>query len=419
MLKASALYIVIIIALVIGLICSSLIVAAYFYKIQYQQKIRYDKLANNLSSGVNILLAGDDTAYNKGKTFSLFGGDADSISIEKTTWGLYDVGIVKAFIQKDTLYKTFSIGYVLDSTKWAALYLTDNDIPLSVSGKMLIKGNAYLPKAGITQANIDGKEYQGDKQMVIGHKYLSERTMPSLNKDRLQELLLLEQKHSGDTSLKTDSMKCSYLSAVHLFSLNKKKTVLNNVKLDGNIILISDTLLIIDSSAMLNNIIVYAKSIIVKNGFHGNCQLFASDSIHIESNCKFDYPSALGILRTNASVAGTFPQITIDSNINFKGIIFTYERNKSSIGATITIGKNVVITGQIYSQSILKFTDSSVINGSVYTNSFVYKKNYKYYPNYLIDAQINVQSLSPYYLTSDLLPVAGKRKKILQWLEAN
>lgn len=78
MIKASALYIVIIMALVIALLCSSLIVAAYFYRAQYQQKFRYDQLANNVNSGITILLGTKDSVYSNGKTLSLFGGDADS-----------------------------------------------------------------------------------------------------------------------------------------------------------------------------------------------------------------------------------------------------------------------------------------------------------------------------------------------------
>jgi hypothetical protein len=56
MLKASALYLVIVITLVIGVICSSLIVVAYFYREQYQRAFRYDALQNNLNSGINILI---------------------------------------------------------------------------------------------------------------------------------------------------------------------------------------------------------------------------------------------------------------------------------------------------------------------------------------------------------------------------
>src|SRR5579863_1519665 len=125
MLKDSALYIVIIIALVISLLCSSLIVAAYFYKIQYQKKIRYDQLENNLGSGINILTASTDTSYATGKTFSLFNNESDSVSLKRVFWGVYDIGVSKAFSQSDTLYKAFSTANSIVSSKWVALYLID------------------------------------------------------------------------------------------------------------------------------------------------------------------------------------------------------------------------------------------------------------------------------------------------------
>jgi len=420
MLKASALYIVIIIALVIAVLCSSLIVAAYFYKTQYQRKTRYDQLDNNLTSGINILIAGTDTSYSHGKTFSLFNDDADSVALKRFFWGMYDIGTVQSFSQKDTLFKTFSMANMIDSSKWAALYLADDDSPLSLSGKTMIKGDAYLPKAGITEAYIDNKGYEGDKKLVTGHKYTSERILPPLKKERLAIFEnLMSQKHPGDTSINKDSIKNSFLSETRFIDLGKKINTLKNTYINGNIIIVSDTALFIDSSAILKNIMIFAKSITVKKGFHGSCQLFATDSINIRQNCKFNYPSCLGVLSYNSTNIGVPPQIKIDSNSNFTGIIFTYEKNKSAIGATVEIGKNIIISGQIYSQSNLKFTDSSVINGSIFTSALLYKKDFKFYRGYLIDARINSKALSPYYLTGELLPVASKKKKVLQWLEAN
>src|SRR5258707_924804 len=202
MLKASALYIVIIIALVIAVLCSSLIVAAYFYKTQYQKKFRYDQLDNNVSSGINLLLASTDTAYSGGKTFSLFNNDADSVSLKRFFWGLYDIGIAEAFIQKDTLFKTFSIANTIDSTKWAALYLIDEDRPFSLSGKTMIRGDAYIPKAGVQQAYVDNKAYEGDKRLIIGTKHNSDKKLPTLDENRLKQLdKYFHLEPAGDTTL--------------------------------------------------------------------------------------------------------------------------------------------------------------------------------------------------------------------------
>ena len=160
MIKASALYIVIVIALVIGILCASLVAVAYYFRAEVQQKFRYDQLRDNLSSGINILLTARDSAFQKEKTFSLFSGTNDSVTLQREAWGVYDICLAKAFVQKDTLYKTFMVANQIDSSKWAALYLLDEDRPVSVSGKTVINGDAYLPKAGIQQAYIANNAYQ-------------------------------------------------------------------------------------------------------------------------------------------------------------------------------------------------------------------------------------------------------------------
>ena len=421
MLKASALYIVIIIALVIGILCSSLIVTAYFYRNQYQKKFRYDRLQNNLNSGVNILLATSDTSYLTGSTFSLYNGDDDSIAIKKTFWGMYDIGSAIAFSQKDSLYKTFLIGYNLDSSKWAALYLIDEDRPLSLSGKTSIIGVVYIQKAGFTTAFVDNKAYQGDKRLIIGTKKNSEKSLPALSAARLVQFQqFTQQSHPGDSLLNKDSLAQSFLLPTRYINFTKEVQNISNIKLTGNIILTSDTTITLDSTVIVKDVMIFAKTIKVKSGFHGNCQLFARDSISIDSNCRFAYPSCLGILRFGKpGLAPVQEQIHLGNRCTFAGIMFTYEKTESALKPMIDLGKSVKITGQIYSQGSLRTKDSVQVDGSVFTSQFLYQDSFTLYQNYLINITMNTKALSPYYLTGDLCPVSGKKKKVLQWLEAN
>jgi hypothetical protein len=421
MLKASALYIVIIIALVIAVLCSSLIVAAYFYKIQYQKKIRYDQLENNLGSGINILTASTDTSYAIAKTFSLFNNETDSVSIKRVFWGMYNIGVAEAFNQKDTLYKTFSIANTIDSSKWAALYLVDEDRPFSLSGKTTIKGDAYIPKAGVQQAYVDGKSYEGDKRLIIGTRHVSEKKLPVLEENRLKlfdQYFQLDPK-GDNTLLKRDSLQASFLNPTRFINFKKEAKTIDHIYLSGNIVLFSDTTITIDSTAVFKDVLVFAKAIVVKSGFKGNCQLFAADSIRVDSNCRFNYPSCLGVLRFQSPIVTSQAKITLGNNTNFTGIVFTYEKAEKALKPLIAIGKNVKIVGQVYSQGILELKDNAEMDGSVFTSRFLYKNSFTLFENYLINTTINSKALSPYYLTGELLPVASKKKKVLQWLEAN
>jgi cytoskeletal protein CcmA (bactofilin family) len=420
MLKASALYMVIIIALVIGILCSALILAAYFYKSRYQAKARYDQLENNLGSGINIVLASDDTAFAAGKTFSLFGGDADSVSIKKTNWGLFDVGIVKAFTQHDTLYKTFSIANLIDSSKWAAIYLIDEDRPFSLSGKTTIRGDAYIPKAGVQQAYVDNKAYQGDKRLIIGHQYHSQKTLTSLDQTRLALLETQSRQTDGLPALPAaDSIERSFLKSTLVYHFRKAAQLIQKCRISGNIILLSDTSITIDSTASLDHILVFARSITVKSGFKGSCQLFATDSIHIGARCYFGYPSVAGVMRFKPLIPNTAEKLVINRDVVFSGTLFTYQKQETTLKPYISVGKHTQIGGQVYSQGSVELKDSTRITGSLFTGKFVYRTSYTLYENYLINTTIDSKALSPYYLGSNLLPAAKKRKKVLQWLEAN
>jgi hypothetical protein len=421
MLKASALYMVIVIALVMAVLCSSLITAAYFYRAQYQRTFRNSNLHHNLSSGINILLESTED-FSSGRTFSLFGGTNDTIQLHRQPWGFIDIGVVKAFVQQDTLTKVFTMAHPIDSTKWAALYVIDEDRSLSISGKTLIRGDAYLPKAGIREAYVNNQAYQGDKRLVVGLKHNSSKTLPVLNAERLNILQALWKLRATDSSLiSADSLHCSFLKPVKVIDMGKRLVRIQNQHLIGQLIIRSDTTVIIESSSTLQQVIVLAPSIVVQQGFHGSCQLLATDSIRIDKDCKLSYPSCIGIVNTQSHSTITAqlpPKITVGENTVVNGPLFIYQQTVNrDVPPLIDLGKHAVVNGQVYVPGLLNYQESATINGSVFVNRFLYQTDYTRYENYLINIEINSTALSPYYLTSGLLPVAAKPQKVLQWLE--
>lgn len=418
MIKASALYIVIIIALVIAMLCASLVAVAYYFRAESQQKHRYEQLSDNLSSGINMLLTARDSAFEKEKTFSLFSGGNDSLTLQRAAWGVYDICTVKAFMQKDTLYKSFTIASQIDSSKWATLYVPDQDLPLSVSGKTVITGDAFLPKAGIQQVYIANNAYQGDKRIVTGKKMLSSKKLPPLDTLRLKRLSLYFN-IKGDKFPANDSITASFLGLTKIFDFGNQATTVKNESLKGNILLHADTTLVIDSTASLENILIFAPTIVVKSGFKGNCQLFATDSISVGARCQFAYPSALGIIRSSKEKTSFQPKISLDTGSTLAGQIFSYQSAAKGLQPLITIGKADTIRGFIYSQGTLELKEKVVVGGGVMTSRFLYRSSFSLYENYLINVRLDASGLSPYYLTSPITPIASKKKKILQWLEAN
>ncbi len=421
MVRGSALYMVIVIALVIGIICSTVIAAAYFYKIDYLKKSRYSDLSDNLSSGINLLLSTTDTAYQNGRAFSLFGNTDDSVYVKKNIWGVYAVAAAEAFSQRDTLFKTFTIAATVDSAKWCCLYLADNDRPFALTGKTTIQGNAFIPKAGVQSAYINGIAYQGDKRLISGTKKNSAKTLPSLDTGRLRLLTKYFSNEPADDSLlqNKDSLNISFLKETKIINFKKKPATLSRKYLSGNIIICSDTTITIDSNNVLTNILIYAKTILIKDGFHGTGQFFATDSINAGRNVVLNYPSCLGVVRMSDQKPTSQEKLTISGNAKINGLVFTYEKKDNPLKPMLMVGKKVTICGQIYSQGTMQLTDSLKIQGCIFTSTFIYRNAFTLFENYVINTTIDSKALSPYFLSSDIVPVAGSKQKVLQWLESN
>ncbi|RYY12566.1 MAG: hypothetical protein EOO04_33400, partial [Chitinophagaceae bacterium] len=163
MMRASALYISIIVSILIVLICGSLLMVGYTYKMFERKHNRLTILRENVLSGTSIVLQKEfetDTAMR----ISLLDNAKDSALLEKKSWGIYEIGAVKCWINSDTASNVFMIGSALeDSLK--VLYLTDEDRPMSITGESLIKGTAYLPKSGIKAGYVESYGYK-DKTLV-------------------------------------------------------------------------------------------------------------------------------------------------------------------------------------------------------------------------------------------------------------
>jgi hypothetical protein len=419
MIRASALYIVIVIALVIGLLCASVVALSYYYREQSNKKLRYDLLENNLISAQNILLSKISSAEINDR-MSLFGGDQDSVTLQKYNWGAYDIGVTRSFAGRDTMSRIFSFANQIDSTQFPAIYLADDSRSLSVSGNTLIEGIAYLPKSGIKAEYIDNTPYSGNRELVSGTRKASASLLPGLNQLRLDQLNQLTQSAPNvpgqQLPIRIDSLSNSFRLPVKVISAAKTAFYLQGT-ISGHILIRSDRTITIDSLCKLTNVIVCAHTIIVKSGFQGTCQLFATDSIHIGKNCVFNYPSVVGIHHTNPSTTRLPAKVTIETGTILNGTLFTSDINAIIVPPIIDLKTGTQFVGQIYSQGVLNCQKNITVFGSIFTSRFSYQTASTRVENCLLNMVINTRKLSPYFLTTDLLPMQSGRNQVLQWLK--
>ncbi len=426
MIKAGALYMVVIVSLLIAMVSASLLTIAFFYRQEVQKKLRQDRLQNNLESGTTILLSDGFAQYDQTHDVDLFEAGNDSLTLRKEFWGVYGLNLVKAFELKDTLKRAFLSAYTFDDKH--AIYLADEDRPLSISGSTQITGDGQLPKSGLRQAYVDGKPYAG-KSLINGSIHDSGRDLPALNEEILADIIkYLKPLDDKDFEFKNhinglqidsqDSLVNSFFNDTKLYFLDIEMMELGSRKLSGKLILVSDTIVQIAADSQLDQVQVYAPAIIVESGFKGNCQLFARDSIIIGKNCVFDYPSFAGVFKPEDHPIQA--KLSIDEGSSFSGILLSYEKKRSPLQTIISLSKGCRIYGEVYATGLVKLDKTVSVYGKTYAKRFIMQTPATLYENYLIDISLNRKLLSKYYLSSSIFKGVSNRnmqqQRILKWL---
>lgn len=415
MIKASALYISLILSMLIVLICGSVLSVGYIYRMENKKQERRDRLEANLASGMTVVLEESFKPDTLLQT-SLYGAEADSVLLDKRAWGVFELGLVKAWEVTDTLQKAFLIGAVMKDTL-KVLELSDEDRPLSISGKSLIKGTAFLPKSGIKAAYVENATYT-DKTLVYGSIKDSGRELPEPDAAILKQARSLIEEMTGDDkvtgSLDKDSTQHSFFKPVRKIHLGVENADLSGFTVKGNVMISCDTTLILDAASKLDKVILIAPHVRIAEGFKGNIQVIATDSITIGNKVQLDYPSALLVLKNDTAKFQV--RIDIGKDCSIAGQVLAYEKTRSLLMPMVVIGEGTQIKGEVYVKGYLNLGKKSGVQGSVSLIRFMARTASSLYENYLIDVQLNRPALSRYYLSSKLLNKETLQNKVLCWL---
>ncbi|RLD85013.1 MAG: hypothetical protein DRJ07_03980 [Bacteroidetes bacterium] len=323
------------------------------------------------------------------------------ISMRKMNWGLFDLIYSRSTIVEETFQKSALVGGFQQNRN--ALYLQDINRPLVVVGNTEIVGRTALPKNGVKRGSIAGHSYIGS-QLIYGTIVESKTDLPKIrNVDFMKNF-------SRDLMLKDSIEFIELIEDYKLFnSFNDPTKVhssnnvvrLNFIQLTGNIIVQSDTLIIVENTSKLKDIILVAPNIEIANNFNGNFQAIASKNIVIGQNCDLRYPSAL-ILTDNESNSSikknkVTKRIQINSNSIIRGIICHLSNDiQTTYGPRIILEENSKIIGEIYSEENIEL--KGTVDGMVYTKGFVARQFGSVYQNHIYNGKIIEENLPKQYV---------------------
>jgi cytoskeletal protein CcmA (bactofilin family) len=412
MLKAGALYFAVISAFLIAVICASLIMIAAYYREGYLRELRRGRLERNMDSAVDFVLNRGGTVQAGDTVLDLFGDGTDSVRLGDSYWGIFELSVIRTAVSTDTLKKSFLIG--MDTRMdTLALYLSDEDRPLSVSGDTRVTGDAEVPKSGMRKSYVENRPYSGDK-LVYGKILESSRELVQLDKNLITLLGKELDKDLSDMEVLPDqNINASFFVPKRVFSLPLPARITGS--LSGQIVLYSDTSVFISRTAKLDNILVYAQSITVEDGFEGNCQLFARDSIIVGDKVSLGYPSVLGLLGKEKTVDQS--RITIGKDATVRGMVFTYEPKRSPLQTMISLGERSKVKGEVYATGLVKLGKGVVLEGKTSCNRFIMQTPTTLYENFLVDVTLNRRARDRHYLSSPVFGAKQKEKGVMEWLK--
>lgn len=421
-LKSGALQFAVFVAVVIALLLGGLMLYAYtfgYMKEQSKGSIENIQLADD---GIDYLLNTPEFNLNDTVTIKLTKKENQFVKVHLSQWGIFQKAVVVTQFRKKQFVKTAILGTVIDAATAPTLFLQNTYNPLTVVGNTSIRGNAFLPEAGIKSGYIAGNSYYGS-QLIYGTAKKSTDALPALDAEILKGIVfyLKEYQPSNQSDYITiDNAK----KTIHSFkektkSVYKKEAiVIENQYISGNIIIKSDTLIQVKKTAILKDLILIAPIIVIEDGTKGNFQAIASERISVGKNCDLRFPTALVVYQDNKESLPTYSgntvevPIFVDTATSLKGSVCFYQtKEETDFSTQIKLEEKVRIKGQLYCKGNLEL--KGTVSGGVYTRQFVANEAGSIFVNHLYNAVIENENIPQLY---GGLIFEKEPKTILKWL---
>ncbi len=343
------------------------------------------------------------------------------ISVNRDFWGVFERRTVTTSHGKAEYKKTALIGG-RDKEELPALYVNDHQRPVIVAGNSRITGTAFLPEQGLKMGNIHGNSYN-QSSLLYGKRRQSDSVLPKLSWELEAQIAKLTNSNfvpDGRVrrSILREGMKNSFIEPTAI--IRDRVVRLTDVNLAGNIVISASYKIIVESSAQLQDVILLAPEIEIKNWVKGSFQAIASESISVGKKCELYYPSALVVKKKSIPfdsknpMSNIKPAIYLDSYAKVRGMLMTLDENKKQqYVPQIKMDTESKVIGEVYCSKNLELKGR--VNGAVATDAFIALEDGSVYQNHLYNGTINSNNLDESY-AGILLASRENIKKVMKWL---
>ncbi len=412
MLPARALFYALVVSLITAVMSGLLIHLASLQSLQQADQFNREQVLRNVASGI-ALLKGDNANVLR-QYHSLYGEDNQVIELEKYDWGLFKAGWVKAVLPgwngaTDTITRSVLLGAKYQPFLESALWLSDQNKPLSVTGQTVIKGSVYVPKGNVERGFIAGSPYQGTK-LVYGKQYKSRKMLVKPDLSKLERLLTNWEEGGVPYGESNQLQRQPFEKGV--LQLSGGRVVLDNCHLSGRIIIRASQSITVRPGSVLENVILIAPVIRFESGCEVQLQAFATKVLEVAEDCVFSYPSVLGLVRTDKEEEQ--PLLKVGEGTELTGLVFAYDKAYFRKPVLLEIKKEALIRGQVFCNG--KLDHRGTVLGNVIAKSFFLNTGSATYDQLLLDAVIDRPALSEHYLGPFFMK-GTDQLNVIQWLD--
>ncbi|WP_272863456.1 hypothetical protein [Aureisphaera galaxeae] len=409
--KASALQFAILVSVILALLLGSFITLTHTHQFFGIQSQLFLETISHAHAGMEQSLQSNTQI----KDSIVLEQEDHTTILKKGHWG----GFLTRSSTSRSKSKSFSqmalVGSTVEEPR-TALHVADPQLPLVVVGDTKIEGAAYISDKGIKAGVISGHYYNG-KELVRGPIRRSNGSLPELDsqwRTHTEQLLrpgpVLSEfmgtlKEKNTQSFQEPSLVIYEPSTLYLVQ-----------ECIGNIILKSETEIVVSRLAKLTDVVLIAPKITIERGFKGNAHFLASESIKVNENVLLQYPSSLVILNTKELEDAPIPKgkepLYISKNSEVHGnIIYLPKTFENHSNTNVYISEDTFVQGSIYVKGNLGL--AGTVMGNAYTQRFVTNEFGSRYINHIYNGKLLGNDLPNVFCG---LPFQNKKKGVVKWL---
>lgn len=380
--KGSALLFTLSISAVIGII-----ILNFFLQYELSSKIvagNYHRLKNidNLQKADTLFI---HSFYNEPLPIQ-----SDSINLTVKKWGVFDVLCQQSVTGRDTLKRNILFG-VKDSLP--ALQLSSVSKGIGMVGNSSITGDIKMQSSRIYPAFIGTNYFTGpylhkgkilEPETSLTQGIFSEKVYQNWS-DNIDSIVKIADTLFIDEILNQTEKKGYYY---HSFTEETKwlpfeelSKINRGISLGGNIIIGSGTGVVIDSRLNLEDCLVVAPKVLISGTQEGSFQVFASDSIVLESGVHLKYPSGLVLMPKLFGIAQSSGKIIINENVSFEGYI-----RCEGVASEVSFLDNCKMKGIVDVEGLV--SPRGEFEGCISARSLIYRTPSGVYENILYNTKI-------------------------------